>query len=267
MTVKCELHGGYKYRCKQCKGTSVCKHDRYRYRCRACKGQGICAHGCERYRCPDCRPLHTRVGVGAWCQGCLVTRIRQDKVAGRRQQRRLCASCDPQTTPRLEHQLRSTILARCLFPPSATDNVYVGTCNGADGVQRRRRPDMAWVLPPPSTLVVYLEIDEHGHRRYDPVCELAKIDETNWGLEGPQKPPSLFIRYNPHQSRVSVDMLVEYVLNPVLGHADELVYSRCLDDIQANVMFVGYDNDCNILATTDDKASGALRVLKLPACF
>ena len=50
---KC-IHNRYKYRCRDCDGSSLCSHYRYKYQCRDCDGANICSHDRFKYQCIDC---------------------------------------------------------------------------------------------------------------------------------------------------------------------------------------------------------------------
>jgi hypothetical protein len=52
----CE-HGTYKYKCKDCGGSSICEHGRERYKCKECKGSSLCIHDKQRFRCKDCKGI------------------------------------------------------------------------------------------------------------------------------------------------------------------------------------------------------------------
>ena len=49
----CE-HNRIKYRCKDCKGSSICEHNRIKYTCKDCKGSAYCEHGRQKAQCKDC---------------------------------------------------------------------------------------------------------------------------------------------------------------------------------------------------------------------
>jgi hypothetical protein len=48
-------HNKNKYRCRECKGSSICEHDKQRTSCIECKGSGICEHNRRRAECRDCK--------------------------------------------------------------------------------------------------------------------------------------------------------------------------------------------------------------------
>jgi hypothetical protein len=75
--------------------------------------------------------------------------------------------------------------------PSSRDNVLTGASCGEKG----RRADVSWVA---SDRVVFLEIDEHSHSGRSVSCELAKMDDTKWGLARDlQCTFTVFVRLNP----------------------------------------------------------------------
>jgi hypothetical protein len=68
------------------------------------------------------------------------------------------------------------------------------SCDGGGQI----RPDLVWVL---DDRVVLLEIDEHGHRAYNPVCERNRefriLDAVSERAPGKQL---VIVRHNPHAS-------------------------------------------------------------------
>ena len=48
-------HDKRRNQCRECKGSSICKHDKWRNRCMECKGSSICKHDKRRYRCRECK--------------------------------------------------------------------------------------------------------------------------------------------------------------------------------------------------------------------
>ena len=108
----------------------------------------------------------------------------------------ICARCDDFAVERTELVVRR-MLARAhldlfnepLPVPSAADNVMLGgTCGGG-----LRRPDMCWVA---NDRIVHLEIDEDSHGGRPVACEIAKLDETNFGVAG-RRVPTITLRFNP----------------------------------------------------------------------
>lgn len=61
-------------------------------------------------------------------------------------------------------------------------------------VDHKRQPDVIWVG---EDRFVSLEVDEDSHYDREISCELAKIDETRWGVEDSHK-PHIMIRFNPN---------------------------------------------------------------------
>jgi hypothetical protein len=49
----CE-HGRQKYKCKECKGSSLCEHGRQKSQCKECGGSQICKHGRIKSQCKEC---------------------------------------------------------------------------------------------------------------------------------------------------------------------------------------------------------------------
>ena len=62
----CE-HQRFKSICKECKGVSICEHQRIRSQCKDCHGSGICQHDKNKYKCKDCRELKKEA-----CEGLLL---------------------------------------------------------------------------------------------------------------------------------------------------------------------------------------------------
>lgn len=90
--------------------------------------------------------------------------------------------------------------------PSAVDNVTVGgTCGG-----NRRRPDMCWVA---DDRIIHLEIDEDSHGDRPVACEIAKLDETNFGVAG-RRVPTITLRFNPDKAAAGAP--------PLAGRVDVL---------------------------------------------
>ena len=71
--------------CKQCKGGSICVHNRVRTICKDCKGGGICVHQRERRKCKGlphvlfgCAHTHARTSVCVCVCVCVCVRARAE---------------------------------------------------------------------------------------------------------------------------------------------------------------------------------------------
>ena len=53
VNIRC-IHKRNKWKCKKCKGKSVCEHNNIRSICKGCKGGSICEHNNIRSTCKDC---------------------------------------------------------------------------------------------------------------------------------------------------------------------------------------------------------------------
>jgi hypothetical protein len=108
-----------------------------------------------------------------FCSACGVTSIDRN----RQLTNGMCAGCD-KTKQNTTQQIVLGKILPLLHPPSAIDNKMVG---GAQCNTATRFPDTAWVT---ADRVVYLEIDEHSHADRPIVCELAKLDDSRFGVAG-----------------------------------------------------------------------------------
>lgn len=45
---------GSKYRCKECKGSEICEHQKRKSLCKICGGSAYCKHNIYKARCKDC---------------------------------------------------------------------------------------------------------------------------------------------------------------------------------------------------------------------
>jgi hypothetical protein len=184
-------HNRRRAKCRLCSPHMFCKHNRVRYECSVCRG---CKHGKRAGSCVECTTVTYRLEKANWyCVVCTVKRLSE---ARRATGVTVCAACDSAVPVRREVVVRKLLcqlfplICHVPFPePSAVDNVHLNTC----GAGSQRRPDMCWVL---DNRVVHLEIDENSHRSNEVSCELAKLDETNFGRAGPML-PTVVIRFNP----------------------------------------------------------------------
>lgn len=148
----------------------------------------------------------------------------------RRQEKRLCASCDPLTPPRLEHIVKASLN---VTPPTYSDNKFLG---GEGTAADKTRPDLCWVL---RDRVVHVEIDEDSHADRQVECELKKLDSANWGLSTTKehKKPCWVIRFNcsaydgghyPLKKRIKIlEVLIKRKLTEPLKGWDRLRTNVC----------------------------------------
>ena len=52
---KCE-HDVIRCRCKECKGSGICQHNRFKQHCKSC-GSAFCEHNKEKRNCKVCSPV------------------------------------------------------------------------------------------------------------------------------------------------------------------------------------------------------------------
>jgi hypothetical protein len=178
-----------------------------------------------------------------WCVVCLNTTLGSNRT---RFGGLVCAKCDPTVMPRIEHVVRAKVSARYEqlfgepFPtPSIADDQHLATDKVRCASDHSRRPDLAWASP---EQIVHLEIDEHSHVSNQVPCELAKLDETNHGVDGRRR-TTLFIRFNPDKSACDtplaqrIDRLARVLRRCFRG---DIVTSPPLCSLRANVMYLYY---------------------------
>lgn len=181
--MKCP-HNRRRAQCVQCKGASICRHNKRRHYCLECGGGSICPHRRQRSACVDCN-FALVIARRCACSVC------GKKVSRRRQERQLCAECDPKRPPRLEHIVRDQLANRAPRPTLADNRLIGGAACGA----ARTRPDLCWIR---EDRIVHVEVDEGSHEDREVACELKKLDSANWGLAdyGLRKLPTWTIRFN-----------------------------------------------------------------------
>lgn len=183
------VHGTRKSQCRACTPSAFCRHSSRRSTCAVCTG---CAHGRRKLMCVECTTVDYRATAG-FCVVCSEVRLSDRR---RRQKISTCRRCESGAAERPEHAVTrllavayEELVCAALPVPSAADNVLIGGCSGSS----RRRPDMCWVAP---DRVVHLEIDENSHGGRPIECELAKLDDTNFGLTM-ARVPTITVRFNP----------------------------------------------------------------------
>lgn len=223
-------HNTRKDKCVVCCPAAFCHHSRLRQKCRECGGAAFCGHGVRKNRCPECTSTARKLHTGDWCVVCVGTRL-----SDRRRVSSVCAKCDETTPRRVEHivyDLLGTAWAAAygeeLPVPSMKDSQLLG-CDGEN-----RRPDLCWVG---TDRIVHVEIDEHSHRSREVSCELAKLDQTNFGTAGVRR-PTLFIRFNPDDGfmQAGVDKLCTALHRALRTDVPELG----LCPVRANVCYISY---------------------------
>jgi hypothetical protein len=235
---KCRLHPKVRAdACKVCRGSEICIHQKRKNCCRECGPQYFCTHG-RRSACKECYPVGKKLDSGAWCVGCLSARLSPRRIAAKTM---VCAKCDKSTPPRVEQVVYDAMCSVWLegtpdspMPtPSIKDNQLIG-CGSS-----KRRPDMCWAY---TDRIVHVEVDEHSHRGRDPSCEVAKVDETNFGLAGDHV-PTLFLRFNPDSSDFmgGIKTLVKHLREALTVH--DFVSGLSLCETRANVRFICYGSN------------------------
>ena len=154
----------------------------------------------------------------------------------------VCATCDTETPERREHQVRrlwrQSWQRQFQEPPPIPsiqdDQLLAGPACG----MRSRRPDEAY-----ATLdrIVHLEIDENSHADRDVSCELAKLDETNYGVAG-MKLPTIFIRFNPDGCKSDDEFLgrIDFLAISLKRFLTEPLNDLNVALLHSNVVFLFY---------------------------
>ena len=164
--------------------------------------QSICVHQAEAH-CYECNPLDLLLANRSLCSVCGAKRVNPRK-------RSMCATCDKSKRDRTEHvvlaKLLPLLLAKGHGQPTIADDKHIAN-NKAVGDCSYRRPDTCWVK---EDRVIHYECNEDSHVSYGALCQLAKMDETNYGLskwDGNAKLPTVIVQFNPDASDgVQVDL-------------------------------------------------------------
>jgi hypothetical protein len=149
----------------------------------------------------------------------------------------ICAGCDKNKPPRMEHIVRDKIESHIKIQPTMRDNKFIG---GEACASDRTRPDLCWVL---EDRIIHVEIDEHSHEDREVSCELKKLDSANWGLSdfGLKHLPTWTIRFNCSEydgRRISLDARCN-----ALVHVINRLLERPLtvwDPLRLNVSYMFY---------------------------
>jgi hypothetical protein len=193
-------HGRNSYDCRDCGAKGFCEHGRKRYHCKECGGKAICEHNLHRSTCKECVSVDKMLASTRWCQGCLSTQLSKARI---RTGIRVCAQCDPTVPDRIEKIVMPMFVKEIGFPASSLNNVRVG---GKECDAGKRVPDACWIS---ADRVVFLEIDEHGHKDRLPACEVAKvIDQTLSVQKEYENAIVVHFRFNPCEfdhHRISLD--------------------------------------------------------------
>lgn len=247
-------HGKRRDKCRQCGGNSFCTHGKRKAMCKSCGGSGLCWHGVAKYNCAECMSTHHKLDNGAWCVVCVETRLSQRRVMLGVS---TCSKCDGARPKRVETIVFDKLTAAWneaynedLPPPTIKDSQFLGC--GAE----KRRPDLCWAG---TDRIVHVEIDEHSHRSREVACELAKLDQTNFGVDGVRK-PTLFLRFNPDDGDLErgVDSL-RTALRAALGTAD---CAPRLCPVRANVCYISYPPGSKHVAAAA-AATASINVIEL----
>ena len=238
----------------------MCKHEIIRRLCRypECDGgQLYCKnHGKLIYRCIECKQSDQTDNMDAYCDCCqenmIDLRLRDitDII--------FCGECKRYLKERTEHLIWNSIKYR-LPRPSSIDDVYIGGeyCN--TGV---RRPDVTWVT---EDRIVCLEIDEHSHMDRTTMCELAKLDDTKWGIEYGNK-VVIIIRYNPDKSDITI-LKRRDRNNKVISQIKKYLTIDLseLDQLRCNVIYMYYTSSAyvkHIIPTMDSPNINVIDIIE-----
>ncbi len=149
--------------------------------CRHHGGGMQCPCGKQHHQCAACLSKDQQLKSGRFCVVCehQLDRNRQSKHGGPG----ICAECDDQSPPRIEHLIRPKLLELVDTPAEATDNAHFGAdCN----VDMQRRPDVLFVVRADDGKllgIVKFGCDEDSHNRVPDgktraehiKCELGKV--------------------------------------------------------------------------------------------
>jgi hypothetical protein len=243
-------HSKRRDKCIICSPGFFCHHRRPKRKCHECGGSAFCSHGMRNAQCPECTTTAFKLGTGKWCLVCVATRLSQRRVL---LGVNVCAKCDDATPKRIETIVFELLEAawcaaygEILPPPTIKDSQLLG-CGG-----NKRRPDLCWAWV---DRIVHVEVDELAHNGRDMSCELAKLDETTFGVKGPQR-PTLFLRFNPDNGELTkgVDQLCK-ALHRCL-RTEAFVSDLDLCPLRANVAYISYPaNSKHVLAASRATAS------------
>lgn len=114
---------------------------------------------------------------------------------------RFCTTCDLTRTTCVEYRwherIRELAVAAKLWPVSSstfTDKKAFGTLECA--MEKLVYADMVWLF---EDRIVVCECDEHGHETIEPVCELVRMDNMQFGADPHTVLPLVMLRFNPHK--------------------------------------------------------------------
>jgi hypothetical protein len=126
----------------------------------------------------------------SFCGNCGVFRVSSD---------RFCTTCDLTRTSCVEYKwherMKELALLDQLWPVSSstfTDKKAFGTLECA--MEKLVYADMVWLL---HDRIVVCECDEHGHEFVESECELARMDNMQFGVK--KLLPLVVLRFNPHK--------------------------------------------------------------------
>jgi hypothetical protein len=244
------VHNKRRDKCIACSPALFCTHRRQKHKCHECGGRAFCSHGMRNAQCPECTTTDFKLSNGKWCVVCVATRLSQRRLM---LGVRMCAKCDDTAPKRIEtivfemlEVVWQTTYSETLPPPTIKDSQLLGCGND------KRRPDICWAG---HDRIVHIEVDEMAHRGREISCELAKLDQTNFGVKGIQR-PSLFLRFNPDNGNLTkgVEQLCT-ALHTAL-RARDFVAGLGLCPVRANVAYISYPPDSkHITAATRAIAS------------
>lgn len=108
--------------CKECKGGSICQHNRTRTYCKECNGGSLCSHGKRKDRCKECEPLY---GCNQYCEhNVLKTSCRDCKggsICSHDKRRTRCLKCEGGSI--CEHRIVKFTCRECDFIGFLSDRV------------------------------------------------------------------------------------------------------------------------------------------------
>ena len=137
-------------------------------------------------------PPEQRRHYASYCSLCGLYRVQDDV---------FCSICDTSRTQSTEfrwhEKLRSLANADNLWPPSSSTFVNkkaFGTLECPN--EKLVYADMVWLL---QDRVVVVECDEFGHADRPADCEVARMDNMQFGSDAHSVKPLVVLRFNPHE--------------------------------------------------------------------
>ena len=140
-----------------------------------------CKHGLIFNTCKECQTYEQLLNNKKICITCSNKMLSNERIRAGIRKCAECAAADGDKTKpeRTEHTVRRQLLELVKFPPSATDDIYLGgkDCrNGSSSKESLRRPDIMWQW---TDRAIIFENDEDSHFDRETSCELAKITDQS----------------------------------------------------------------------------------------